>query len=715
MAVIQKIRDKYAKLAGGIIAVALVGFLLMDAGDNIRKIFSGSEYVAKVNGEKISPKEYAVRINEYETLYEVMGNKIDDNTRAQIHSQVLNEMVYEKLIEDQMDDLGITITKEEEKEMISGANPDQMVMQFPYFKNPETGQFDPQYLMAFEKNQLPKTAEAQKAYDAWQMMKAYIKRTRLIQKYNSLFAGSVYTPKFITDLTTKDQNYLASVNYVKIPYSSVNDNDVKVTDADLKAYMEKHKAQYTQKEPVRAIEYVSFDAKPSSDDTARVLSSLTKIKSDFINDKDPESFVNRNSDDQYKGNFVTKKSFMSAYSDSIMKLPVGEVYGPYFENGSYKLTKVLEKNTLPDSVKLRHILIKTEDKRNAVLADSSAKNRIDSIAAAIKAGASFKDLVDKYSDDKGSKTTAGEYTFTLEQRPQLSKEFGDFIFDGKTGEKKIVKVDNDNYSGYHYIEILDQRATQPAAKLATVSKALDASEETINNAFAKANEFAGKNTTAAAFDETVKKNVLNKMQAQNIKLNDFVIPGLGTSREIFRWIFDAKVGDISPVFSLDGRYVIAKLTGIQDKGLMPLDDNNRPAIEAQVKSEKKGDMIADKYKAMTSLDAISKAAAQPLDKVDSFNAGSSYLLKIGYEPKIVGYAFYEGYKLNTMSPAIKGYDGVYFMNLTFREHNKTVTQNPMFQQQQMMQEQQMKNSIISTLQDDLRKNATIDYSEKNLY
>jgi peptidyl-prolyl cis-trans isomerase D len=716
MAVIQKIREKYAKLAGFVIALALVGFLLMDAGDNLKKVFSGGDYIAKVNGDKIEPQEYAERIDEYQSLYELMGNKIDDNTRAQIHDQVLKEMIYEKLIEDQMEDLGLTLTKEEEKDMISGANPDPLVTQFPYFKNPETGQYDPQMLAAFEGNKLDlNNPQAQKAVEEWKVMKNYIRRNRLVQKYNSLFAGAVYSPKFMLDRQVKDQNHMASIRYVKIPFTTINDNDVKVTDDDLKAYMQKHAAQYRLEDPTRSIDYVAFDVKPSVQDTVQSLNTLTQLKAEFSTTSDVESFVNRNSDEPYNNAFVNKKSFMSAYADSILSMPVGTVFGPYFENGSYKLTKVVERTSLPDSVKVRHILVKTEDRRSPVLADSVAKRKIDTVQMALNSGVEFKQVAERYSDDPGSKTTGGEYTFTLQQRGQLSKEFADFAFEGKAGEKKVVKAENDNYTGYHYIEILDQKNLAPASKLAVISKGLFPSEETEQSAYAKANEFAGRNSTDKAFDEAVKKQGLNKLQAQNVKVNDFIIPGVGPSRDVIRWMYEAEVGNISPVFTLEGRYIIAKLTGVQEEGMMQLDASNRPALEALVKAEKKADMIAQKYKGMTTVDAIAQTSAQPVQNADSFNAASAFIPNLGFEPKVVGYSFFDGFKPNATSPAIKGQDGVFFVSLKSRQQNPVTFQDPMQAQQLQMQQQQMKGSISSMMQEGMRRNAEIKYSAKNLY
>lgn len=722
MAVIQKIRTKYAKLAGFVIALSLVGFLLMDAGDNIRKIFSGSEYVAKVNGEKIEPKDYMQRITEIEGLYETMGNKLDDNTRAQVHSQVLSEMIYEKAVQEEMEKLGITLTKEEEKEMITGANRDPMVMQFPLFKNPETGMFDEQRLIAFEQKKIdPNQEGVLKAYEQWDNMKAYIKRQRLTQKYNALFAEAVNTPNYLLQKQMKDQMSMASAKYVKIPFTNINDNEVKVTDADLNDYIKRHEAQYKIEDPTRSIDYVAFDANPSAEDSAKVTTAINTLKAQFAEATDNESFVNRNSDDSYNDTYVGKKTFMSQYADSILNKPVGVVYGPYFENGAYRLAKITERKTLPDSVKFRQISVSVKVKDQDVMADSIAKRKIDSIQLAINTGANFIQVYDKYSDrPSNGNPEAGQFEVTLQQMPsvteQLSQEFTDFLLNGKAGEKKVIKISNDNYTGYHYVELVSQKAIEPVVKLAIVSKKLEASQVTTDASYAKAIEFAGKHTTDKAFDEAIKTKGLNKLVAENIKANDFVLPGLGSSREIIRWMYGAKKGEVSPVFSLEGRYVVAKLSAMHDKGLVQIDASNRSMFESQVKAEKKAALIAQKYKGATTIDAISQAAAQPVQALDSFNAASAYLPNLGYEPKVVGYAFYEGYKIGTLSPGIKGGDGVFFLVLTNRQAgaNVPVDQNQMAQQA-MMQTMQLKNGITNMLSESVRRTADIKYDVNNLY
>jgi len=722
MAVIQKIRTKYGKIAGGIIALALVGFIFMDAASGrFGDLFGGDKSVAKVDGEKIDQKDFTLRVKEYETLYGIFskGKTIEDNTRAELSSQALQNMVFEKVVEKQCEKLGIETSKEEEKEVIYGAYPDPLVQQYPVFINPETGRFDPQRVRGFEQ-QAPKDPKLASYLEEWNNVKSYVLRNNTITKFTDIINASAYTPKFIIDHTIKDQSAKASIRFVKVPFTAIKDDAVKVTDADLNDYVQKHKAMFMVNEPMRSIDYVSFDIVPSHDDTTKVLDAIKTAKNELAaaTEKDAENVVNRNSDDHFNPAYVNKKTFMSQYADSILQLPAGAVYGPYFDNGSFKVTKVLDKKELPDSIQCEHILVRTKAQGKDILPDSVAKQRIDSIAAAIKAGADFKTLAAKYSDDKGNDgKTNIEYTFDLQQRPGLSKEFGDFVFEGTKGESKIVSVSNDNYSGYHYIHIIDQKAIAPAMKLATISKELAPSDVTQNAAYAKATEFAGKNATAAAFDEAVKKENLAEKKGEGIKPADYTIPGIGPSREIIRWMYEAKVGDVSGVFSQEDRYVVAKLSGKQDKGLMQIDANIRPRLEAVVKQDKKAKMIADQYKSAANLDAIASGTQQQVQQADSFSIGSAYVPVLGYEPKVAGYTFYESLKPNTVSPGIKGSNAVYFISVLNRwtAPLDPATINMLNGQQRMMLQRDQQNAMNQMLRPTIVKNADVQYSPKNIY
>lgn len=717
MSVIQKIRSKYAKIAGFVIALSLVGFILMDATSSgrFRDLFGHDESVAKVNGEKIDQREYSKKVKDFEVLYEYsyaqQGRTLDEATKSQINQQALGDLINYKLVSKECDKIGLTTTKEEEKEMIYGASPDPVVRQYQYFQNPETKMFDPQRVKAFEQ-QAMQIDPSGKLMEQWETLKSFVIQNNRLRKYNAMLSKAGFLPSFIFDKKNKEKLEMASIRFVRIPYTTVDDKQTPVTEEDMIAYMKAHKKQYTQDQASRSIDFVSFEIIPSAQDTARALGAVTQVKSELANTIDVESLVNRNSDDQYNPSFVNKKSFASLYADSIFQLPVGAVYGPYYDNGSYKLTKVIDKKLLPDSVKCRHILVRTENQKQAVRSDSAANKMMDSAVALAKSG-TFAEAVQKYSEDDGSKTTGGEYTFTLQQKGQLSKEFADFIFDGKPGEKKVVKVSNDNYAGYHYIEILEQTGISTSAKLATISKALEAGEQTTNDLYAKAAEFAGKNNTGKAFDAAVKKDGANKKVAENVKENDFNIPGIGNSREVVRWMYEANEGDVSAVFAVQGRYVVAKVSAIQQPGLMKLDANNRPTIENLVKVEKKSKIIIEKYKNITSFDQLVSTSGQNPGQVDSFNAASQFVNRLGYEPMIVGYSFYKDFKPNTLSPGFKAMEGVMYISLVNR-FTITSAQTPeQVKQEKIMMSQQSRGAFGPAF-GSLQKGAKITYNVRNL-
>lgn len=731
MSVIQTIRSKYGKLAGGVIGLALVGFIISDARNGSLADFfrSKDNDVMKVNGNKIEPREYSQRLKEYETLYAMFngGRTIDDATRAQISEQLVQMMVYEAAVSEQCDKLGITTSEEEKKELIYGVNADPLVRQFSIdgqeiFINPETKQFDPQIIKYMEKQfqEAPQKIDPQgKLREQWEMVKAYVLRNSRINKFNAMFAGAVYSPFFLMKHNALEQGSMASVRLVKVPYSVIPDADVKVSDDELKEYMKKHEALYRTEQPTRGIEYVSFDIVPSSADTARAITALEEAKAEFATTKENKSFVNGKTDDlnSYSEAFLNKRTFTSRYSDTIMGQPEGSIYGPYYENGAYRLSKITGKQTLPDSTKIRHILVKTKDRGNEIMTDSAAKKRLDSAIAMINSGAKFDSVVSIYSMDEGSAKKGGEYTFTLQQRPNISKEFADFAFEGKTGEKKTVKVSNDNYSGYHYIEILEQNGVAPAVQMATIVKVLAPSDSTINAIYGKANEFAGRNATAEAFDAAAKKQGYDKRVGDNIKPASFSIQGLGPAREVVRWAYEHKINDVSPVFQLgNDRYVVAKLVGITEKGELNLTPANRPMLEAKVREEKKADMIASKFGKAGSVDAIAQASGQTAQQVDTVTLANSYLNNVGFEPKVVGYVFSNTLQPNTVSPGIQGQGGVYYITVMNRSTATLPDDNmlkPMLAQQARAQEMQMKGSIGQALQQTVNRQADVKYNVAN--
>jgi len=714
MAVIQKIRDKYAKLAGGVIAVALIGFVVNDAfSGKAGSMFGNNVALAKVDGSKVEPQEYDQHVREYMTVYTLSNNgkAIDDNVRTQIYDQALRDLVYEKIIDKQLAKLGLELSAAEQKELIYGNQPSPMIMQYPAFTNPETGAFDPSRIKAYEQQlKTVNSSEAEKERETWENFKSYVLRQHKLQKFNGLVAGSLYAPKFMAEYKLQQQNDLVSVRMVKVPNTVIPDNEVSVTDADINAYIEKNKSKFRIDEAVRGVDYVTFDVDPSKEDTLAAETALANIKQEFITlpDADVESFVTRNSEGQYRDFYFTKKTFTSVYADSILNKPTGTVYGPYLEASSFLLVKVLEHRSMPDSVKAQHILLQPSQ----AMDDSAAHRMADSLKMAVEHGANFDSLAMQFSADKSNSDKGGDLGYFA--YGTMVPEFNDAGFMGKTGDVKVVKTQ----FGYHVLRIVDQKNFGDAVKLAIVSKPLFPSDATETAVYAKATEFSGKYNTAQAFENGVKTMGVQKRVADDVKIHDFAVPGLGASRELVRWMFDAKQGDVSPIIKLSApntRYLIAKLTSIQEKGTLKVDPANKPMIESMVKAEKKADKIIEKFKGQSSLEAIAQASGQNIIPVDSFTYGSSYLSNIGYEPKVIGYSFYNGFQVNTLSPGLKGQEGVaYIVKVNSIKKEANPNEGMVFYQQMLMEQAQIQRSLPNMMQDMLIRKSDVKYYNDNI-
>lgn len=651
MSIIQTIRDKAAWLVFGVIALSLLGFLLMDAfvGKSGRGLFGGNATtIGSINGTKIDYIEYQKKVQLVENQYQQQGYPMNETMRQNIQEQVWNQFVEDNVLKAQVEKLGLTVTPKELDDILFGANPPQDFKQ--QFTN-DKGEYD----VARAKEAIATLRKQKDNPMAENFSNVYLPalmENRLKEKYAALLGNTYYIPKWMAEKTVADNSELAKVNYVSVPYSTVSDSaaEVKVSDADIQAYVSKHKEEYKQ-EASRSISYVSFNAAPSTTDTVATITDVSNLKQGFAEAKDPAAFlVRNNSETPYFDGYVLKSKIQVPNADSIMSLSEGAIFGPYLDAGNIVLAKMISKRSMPDSVKCRHILI-----NNQTTPDSVASKRIDSIAAAIKGGADFAALAAKYSDDPGSKDKGGEYTFGSQQMGSLAKEFGDFVFYGTTGEKKVVKTS----FGYHYIEILSQKNFENAYKVAYLSKAISASTETENIASGAANQFSGESRNAKAFDDGVAKKNLAKLQANDIKPNDVMVPGIGSSRQLVRWINDAKVGEVSEPIPVDDKYIVALLTEINPEGTMSV-AKARPLVEFLIRNQKKAEQIRKKVGAASSLDAIATATQQTVQHADSIRFAAPIIPNVGQEPKVIGAAFNKANQ-SKVSAAIPGNSGVFYL------------------------------------------------------
>ena len=521
------------------------------------------------------------------------------------------------------------------------------------------------------------------------------------EKYLALVSNSAYIPKWMAEKMNTDQNEISSVNFVSVPYSTISDSSIKISDEEITDYINKHTEQFKQEE-TRSIAYVVFNAAPTSTDSANVLKHLLELKPEFDSTKDVQAFIARNgSENPFYDAYLAKSQIQVPNKDSIFILPKGKLFGPYKDGSFYTIAKKIDEKTMPDSAKVRHILVATNDAKTGqpIMEDSLAKKKIDSIKMLVDRGENFDTLVARFSDDEGSKQKGGVYTFA---QGQMVKEFNDFSFDGKKGDKKIVKTQ----FGYHYIEILDQKNFEPAYKIAYLAKKIDASSTTEDSVSGLANQFTGENRDLKSFDESIQKKNLQKLLAPDITPTESTIPSLGSNRQIVRWMYEDKtnVGDVSEVFSVGDKYVVAALTEINHEGTMTA-VKARAQVEPVLRNRKKADQIINKIGAANTLEAVASATGQQVLKADSISFASPYIPNIGQEPKVIGSSFDKSLVGKPASAPIGGNGGVYVIKVD----NVSAKFNPNTDIEQLrinLQRQQQSTASYKAV-DALKKSAAI--------
>jgi peptidyl-prolyl cis-trans isomerase D len=664
MSIIQKIRDKAAWLVFGLIAVSLIGFLLMDARSiGGRAAASTSGTIGSVNGEKLEYADFQKQVSEREDQYKSQGYPVNDMLSQNIREEVWKQFEEGAVLNTEYQKLGIDVSDKELNDMLVGANAVPEIKKA--FTDPNTGMFDPAQA-ASRINQLrtiykgnrksdQNYAMAQNFFE--QALPQFVKM-REREKYISLLAQSTYIPKWMIEKTNADNSQIASLNYVKIPYQTIPDSTVRIPDADVQAYLDNHKDQYAQEE-TRTISYVSFSAAPTSGDSAAIFQQIQALRPEFTTTTDVESFLAKNgTETNFTETYTAKSKLTGARKDSIITLTNGAVVGPYLDGSNFVLARIMDIKTLPDSVRARHILVSTNDPKTGQpkIDDSTAKKRIDSIKTLLDNGQKFDSLAFHLSEDEGSRIKGGDLGYF--GQGQMVKEFGDFAFNGKKGEIKIVKTQ----FGYHLIEITDQKNFEPAYKIAYFARRIEPSQETDQNASGLASQFAGENRDKASFDAAAKKENLHSIVPPDLQPTDFNIQGLGSSRSLVRWVYGAKQGEVSEFFSIGDKYVVAVLTETNHKGTMSL-AKVRVMVEPILRNQIKSEIISAKIGAAASLEAVASAMKQPVSHVDSVQFSSPYIPNLGSEPKVVGYSFDKQLIGKSISAPVGGNEGVYVLKV----------------------------------------------------
>ncbi|HMO33092.1 MAG TPA: SurA N-terminal domain-containing protein [Lacibacter sp.] len=707
MSIIQQIREKYAAVSIAVIALSLVGFILMDALSSRSSVFSGNKTtLGEINGTTVDITSFDARLTELENNYRQQGMEVNEEMRQQLIEMLWNNEVDETILKTQYEKLGLTFSPADLNEALYGDNPPPALAQ--QFKDEATGAYDAnaarQFINSLRKK---KASDPQRQYVEKNLIE-YLISSGLRNKYNALLTGSIFYPKWLSEREQADQDGFASLSYVFIPYTSINDSTVQVSDADINAYVAKRKTEFKQ-EASRTLTYVVFDAAPTTADTAETINEVIALKEGFRETTNPEQFLNANASAQpFFDGFVVKSKMQVPNADSIQALPAGGIFGPYLDGSNVVLARMVDKRQLADSIKCRHILISTRDAQSGqeIMSDSAAKSLADSLAAAIAKGSDFKTLAARFSTDPGSKDNGGEYEFSSQQFGNLARPFAEFVFYKPKGSKEVIKTD----FGYHYIEVMEQKNFEPAFKIAYLARTIDASNETINIASTAATQFASMSRDAKTFEQNTRDRNLAPRVAE-VKPNEYNIIGIGNARRLIRWAFENKQGAVSEPESYADKFVVALITEVKEEGVMNA-KSARLQVEQQVRNQKKAAQIISKIGNSRDLTAVANSFGTTVSRADSIQFTSPFIPGIGTEARVSGAAFFAANKGKVSDP-IPGNNGVYLIRTEELGMRPSSGLDYTFRRMQM--EQSQKGSFSYKASDGLRKSATIKDKRVDFY
>ena len=602
MAVLSKIRERSLFLIL-IIALALFSFVL--SGLFQGNIFSkNTTNIGEVNGEPIGREEFAQQVEFYRTR----SNGRASNT--QNVNNAWNSVVREKIYETQLKKSGIVVGEKDIWDAIVGQISAQ---NSPQFLN-EVGLFDQEklkeYIATLQEN-ADENDQSRAAWLGWLNYEKGVKNGLEQNTYNSLVKAGLGSTLIEGKFNYFYQSTNVDLQYVYVPFSSIADSLITVSKGDLENYIKNHAKDFKVDES-RDIQYVTFDIKASSEDEIDLKNELNQIIDDreeystaakttinILGFKNAVNFVEFNSENgsdiPFDNKFYTKDKLPKTIADTIFNSNLNDVYGPYKENGYYKISKVSEIKQLPDSVKASHILISfigasTAD-ASVIQDEAEVKKVADSILALVKANKSkFEEIAKEISIDKVSGAIGGDLGWFTYDR--MVPEFRDFVFENKTNDMGIVK----SQFGYHIIKIDGQKNHQKFIQVATFSRKIEASEKTENEVFEEAETFASELSSGKKINDLAKEKNYTAKPVLSIKVFDDVISQLGSQRQIVRWIFEENVNinDIKR-FETDNGYTVVILNKKNKAGLSGKGKN----VRSIVLNQKKAALIKEKSTAGT--------------------------------------------------------------------------------------------------------------------
>ncbi len=669
MATLQKIRDKAGVLVALVIGLALIAFILGDLFSSGSSAFNRKRLqVAEIAGESINYFDYSARIERLSDFYRMnyQISSLDAEQIEMIREEAWRELIRELVLGNAIKKLGIKVSDEELASMLIGdsivAGETDMIMDEPHpiirrmFTNPETGEFNRAHMINyFNSITNPVYKEEKKR---WIFLENQIVDEKLAQKYFTLIGKGLKSSGLDSRYYALESESSVDFSFIYENFNTISDDEISVSQREIEKYYNEHKEQFKQ-DKSRSIEYIAFEITPSEDDDKNAKEYIEQSLVPFSRADNPIFFINSNSETPFRDINYSYSELPEIVRDSLFNAKPGDIVGPFYDNGAYKLARLMEINFLPDSVRARHILITPSMQRD----ENRSKEIADSLKSLLDRGlARFEQLASEYSGDQSNRDIGGDLGWFREGT--MVKPFSDACFQGSRSEVTVVKT---NF-GYHVVRIEDQSPKIKKVKVGYLIREVSPSDQTYQKYYSEAVDFRNSATNLEKFRQACIDKSITPRFASDFSPSENNLPGLENAREIIRWAFESEKNSVSQIFDLNERYIIASLSDIKEKGYASI-ASVRSEIEVAIKKQKKLDILADRWKQKTEeanlIQDIASSLNLTVNEASNIRLSNPYLSGVGFEPAVVASAM--NLEAGSISPPIKGENGIFVLQLVNAE------------------------------------------------
>ena len=699
MAALGKVRSKGVLL----ICIISLGLFAFIAEEAFRSCESSSndarQQVGEVLGEKISVTDFQKLVDEYTEVIKMQQGleNLNEDQLNQVKDMVWNTYVQTKLVENEAKKLGLTVTDTElQNVLIEGTNP--MLMQTPFF-NQQTGRFDANALKKFlaeYKTQGKTNPQLAKQYETiykyWTFIEKSLRQQLLAQKYQGLFAHCLLSNKVEAQMAFNDQNEESQIKLAALPYSSIDDNKVQISDADLKAKYDEVKGRFKQYVESRDIKYIDVQVKASASDRAALQKEFAAYDTELASAADPSDLVHKSGSlISYLGVPVSKDAFPNDIAQRLDSMAVGSTSKVVENKGDNTLNiiKLVAKQQLPDSVQFRQIQVAGAN------AQETAK-RADSIYTALKSGADFDVIAKKYGQT-GEK--AWLTTRQYQSAPSLDKNTKDYINSLNTmavNEVKNIALTQGNL----IVQVVDRKAVISKYTAAVIKKNITFSKDTYNAAFNKFSSFVSANLSAEDLVKNAAKAGFTVQERKDVTTAEHNLAGIRSTREAMRWLFEAKKGAVSPLYECgdNDHMLIVMLNNINNVGYRSLEDAQvKEYVKGEVMKDKKAEMLLAKLNGVKSVDAA-KAKGATIAAVNQVTfAAPVFVAATGASEPALSGAVAATAKGKFCKAPVKGNAGVYVFQVVNKTKRPGKFDAATMMQQLRQKEMQMAGNFMNEL------------------